>query len=526
MPIFPIAPAGQYGIISDLAPHELPLNAWSGGENVHFAEGYAEKVHGYRNLFGGASVTPYFLASVRPITGNAFWVYAGETAVYCYDSGHHNITRASGAYSSSGKLKWQGGVLNGLLYLNNAVDVPQIWNPAQNTQLLIDLPNWPADTTAAVIRNFKNFMVAVDVTESSVRDARKILWSHPAPAGSYPTSWDITDATKDAGEYSLSETEGILKDSVPLRDVNVLYKDDSVWGMSYVGGVDIFRFFAMFRNLGTIGKNCAVEYQTGKHLVFARDDIFIHDGQVPVSILREKVRKAVYNNLDATNAEVSFIALDSANAEAWICYPETGQTYCNKALVWNWRRGTFGFKDLPGVSSIGIGIADEYAGADTWAAATVGSWNGDAAEWGQASANPAQTRLVAAVPTGNKLQGYIPDTSAADGAPFTASLQRTGLGVPFDSELPPDITSVKFFRGLWPLLTGTAGGVVQIRVGTQMEVTDDPVWGEWQDFIIGTSSRVDILASGRMFGVEFRSTTAIQWKLQGYSIDVEKLGAY
>src|SRR5687768_452816 len=122
MPIVTFAPAGQFGVISDLRPHELPPTAWSAAANVHFMEGYAEKVQGYRNLYGGASIPPYFLASVRPVTGNAFWVYAGETAVYCFDSGHHDITRAFGPYASAGKLNWQGGVMNGLLFLNNGID--------------------------------------------------------------------------------------------------------------------------------------------------------------------------------------------------------------------------------------------------------------------------------------------------------------------------------------------------------------------------------------------------------------------
>jgi hypothetical protein len=525
MPNITFSPAGQYGVISDLAPHELPLNAWSRADNVHFLEGYAEKVLGYKSVFGGTSVPPYFLTSVRPETGNAFWVYAGDTAVYCYDSGHHNITRSAGAYTSAGKLLWHGGVMNGLLYLNNAVDTPQVWSPAVNTQLLVDLPNWPANTTAAVVRSFKNFMVALDVTVSGSRNARLVKWSHPAAAGTYPSSWDHTDPTKDAGEYPLAETEGLNIDCLPLRDTNIIYKDDSVWGMSYIGGNDIFRFFNIFRNIGIISRNCAVEFQTGQHLVFARDDVFAHDGQTPVSVVRGRTRKELYNSLDFANLGISKVVLDAANSEVWVCYPETGATFCNRALVWNWRTGTTSFKDLPDITGISLGIADEYAGSDNWDSAT-GSWDSDGAQWGQTVANPAQTRLVMAQPSGSKLFAFTPDATSADGTAFEALLERTGLGIPFKEKLPPDISSVKFCSAIWPQITGTLGGIVQVRLGTQMDFSDAPVWGSWQDFVIGTTKKLDVLASGRLFAISFRSTTAIEWKLQGYSLVVEKLGDY
>lgn len=520
--LFPIANAGQYGVVSDIAPHEIPLNAWSAASNVHFLGGYAEKVLGYRNLYGGASVSPRFLTTVRPITGSPFWVYAGVSAVYCYDTAHHNITRASGAYTSG---NWQGGVMNGLLFLNNGVDKPQIWSPANNTQLLVDLPNWPTSTTAAVVRTFKNFMIALDVTKSGGRDSRLVKWSHPAGVGTYPSSWDETDPTKDAGEYSLAETDGIIKDCLPLRDVNIIYKDDSIWGMSFVGGLDIFRFFNVFRNVGILAKNCAVEFQTGQHTVFARDDIFVHDGQSINPIVRNKIRRRIYDSLDATNYGNSFVTLDTANTEVWFCFPETGNTYPNMALIWNWRSDTTSFRELPNVAYITQGIADTSAGTDNWNS-DASVWDSDSSSWGQTVANPAQTRLVMAVPTGNFLYAILPDATDYNGVAFAASLERTGLGVPLKENAPPDFTSMKFCKNVWPKITGTIGGVVRVRLGVHNDFSDAPDYGNWQDYVIGTTKKLDVTETGRLFAIQFQSNTAISWKLQGYSLDVEYAGDY
>lgn len=525
MPLFSISPAGQYGVISDVPTHETPLNSWTNASNMHFIEGSAEKVLGYRNLFGEASISPYFLTAVRPTLGSSFWIYAGATDVYAYDNAHNPITRAASPYNAAGALSWQGGVMNGLLYMNNGVDTPQVWTPPINTQPLVDLPNWPANTTASVIRSYKNFMLALDVTKSSVRDTRLVKWSHPASAGAYPSSWDETDPTKDAGEYSLAETEGSILDSLPLRDTNLIYKDDSIWGMSFAGGTSIFRFFNVFRNVGIMAKNCAVEFQTGRHFVFAKDDIFVHDGQNIDPIIRQRTRSRLYNALDSVNASNSFVVMDATNTEIWVCFPETGHTYCNLALIWNWRTNSIGFRDLPDVSSIGVGVADLTSGSDIWSSSGA-AWDGDGAEWGQSSANPSQTRLVMASPSTTTLQGIIPDTSDADGTPFQASLERTGIGIPFKEGKPPDMSSMKFCTNIWPRITGTIGGTVWIRLGGQNDVNDAPKWGEWQEYVIGTTQKIDVMLTARLFAINFASTSAIAWKLQGYSLDVKYIGDY
>ena len=520
--LIPSGPAGQYGVISDVNPTEIPMNAWSASENMRFPEGYAEKIGGYRSLWNGAEVSPYFLATVRPLTGEAFWVYAGAEKVYAYDSAHNEITRVSGLYTSNA---WQGGVMNGLLYLNNGVDKPQVWSPANNTQKLIDLPNWPATARAATIRSFKNFMVALDVTKASTRDPRLVKWSHPAPVGTYPVSWDETDPTKDAGEYSLSESEGVNIDCIPLRSVNVIYKDDSIWAMAYVGGNDIFAFDNLFRNVGIMAKDCAVEFQKGKHLVFARDDVIIHDGQTIEPILRAKMRRRIYNSINSVHTDNSFVTINPANQEAWICWPENGHVYPNKALIWNWRSNTTGVRDIPEVASIGLGIADISAGDDNWNSDET-IWDESSAEWGQSTANPSQTRLVMATPEGDHLHGIVPDVNNFNGTDFTAKLERTGIGIPFRENLPPDFGSKKYCTEIWPRITGTIGGIVQIRIGAHDTFHEEPKWGEWKNYVIGTTQKINVTTGGRLLAISFQSTTAISWKLHGYSLEVIPIGEY
>lgn len=502
--IIPIESAGEPGLITDIAPHKIPLSAWSAAMNMRFKAGFAERINGYSTVLDSLPISPYFITVVRNATGSNYGVYADANRVYVYDSvDHTEITRASGVYSSAGKYHWQGGVLNGLLYLNNGVDLPQVWATIDKNVPLIDLPNVNASYRAKIFRGYKNFLVALDVTTPTGRDSRLVAWSHATEPGTVPTSWEPTDPAVDAGQYSLADTDGIIVDCLPLRDHNLIYKDDSVWRMSYVGGVDIFGFFNVFNSIGAIAKNCIVEFLKGQHFVLGRDDIYIHDGQTIQTPIRDRMRKSLFNNLDDTNAYKSFVAINAVDTEVWVCFPSIGSTECNTALVWNWKTGAACLRELPNVNS-----------ATTWVRNT------------DLFSYPNSFRLALSSPDVNKVWTVQPEDTQFDGEDFESYLERTCLGIPFNTNSPPDMTSMKMCTNIWPEITGDVGGIVQVRIGTQMDISDDPVWQDWQDFIIGTTKKLDVIATGRLFCLSFKTTTEVYWRLTGYALDVQPMGNY
>jgi hypothetical protein len=60
--------------------------------------------------------------------------------------------------------------MNGLLFLTNGVDKPQVWNPTTPATKLIDLPNWQATVRCAGIRSFKNFLLAFTLWVDEMAD--------------------------------------------------------------------------------------------------------------------------------------------------------------------------------------------------------------------------------------------------------------------------------------------------------------------------------------------------------------------
>jgi hypothetical protein len=523
--IVPINEAGKYGMIVDVAPHELPPNAWSYAKNMHFPENYAEKVSGHEDSFGTPGCPPYFTVSVRNAS-EQFWVYGGANKVYAYDTAatHTDISRAvGGAYAATFDKNWHGGSLNGIVVLNNGVDTPQMWNPVVKTQALQALTAWPANTLCGALRSYKNYLVALDITKSGTRDPRLVKWSHTAAAGAVPTSWDETDPTKDAGEYSIADTDGYVIDSLPMRDLNIIYKDDSIWGMQYIGGNSIFRFTQLFNNAGVIGRDCVSEFQIGKHVVFAKDDLLVHDGQAVSPILRGKNRSWLYNNIDPVYYKRSFLTLDPGNREVWFCFPETGHSLPSLALIWNWNSNSWGVRELDNISHVGIGAVKPTATTDLWSDAS--TWDGDPAQWGESTWNPSISRLLMCAPVQTKLLGVL-GNSQFSGVNMSAILERKGLGIPFNTTTPPDTSSMKFCSNIWPRITGTVGTTVWVEIGGQMNMSEDPVWAAPQPFVIGTTEKIDCTVTGRLFGIRFSSTGNLAWKLQGYDLDVRKLGNY
>ena len=526
MPFIPVSNVGSLGIVKDVPPHELPPEAWSDGRNVRFTDNKVVKMKGSSRVFDPPTIAPYWLMQARSVSEVA-WIYAGLAKVYAFfTAGHTDITRASGGdYSATAVGLWNGGILGGIPILNNGVDPPQYWASVDTGTDLANLTNWPASTEAAVVRPFKNFLVALDVTKSGTRSPHLVKWSHPADPGSVPSSWDETDATKDAGENQLADSEsGFIFDGRQLRDIFVIYKENSTWGMLFIGGSFVFRFFKILGQSGVLTSNCIGVLGNGaRHFVPTSDDVIIHDGQQAQSVLDRRMRRFLSTTMDTTNFNRSFTVANSVDDEMWFCFPESGQTWPNLALVWNWKDGTVSVRELANASFIATGEIVEDTD-ETWDADTQ-VWDDDASVWDQLRHRPQEKRLLQADPVNTRLH-FLEDTEQRDGSNFLSYVERTGLAlVGRDRQGNPkvDFEARKLVRRMRPKMRG---GPVEIRVGAQ-DFIDGPInYSSPVTFTPGVDEYVDACVSGRLIATRFEANADVSWELDGYDLDVELLGVY
>ena len=519
-----ISDLGKVGVIKDVLPHRLPPNAFSDGRNVRFFENSVEKFLGHSNAFSGEMespiVQPYWLTSIRQDT-DMYVVYAGENKVYATDGAtHFDMTRTTGDYSMNTSKGWTGGVMGGIVFLNNGVDAPQSWvGPASLTTKLTDLPNWPSGALCQSMRSFKQFMIAMDYTNGSGTSyPRLVKWSTGASFNAVPTSWDETDATLDAGEYELADTSGRVIDGAELRDTFVIYKEDSIWGMQFVGPPFVFRFYKISETTGALSRRCMVEINNG-HFVFGVNDCYINDGQNLTSILNQRMRREVFNNLNTTNFERCFVVPYFQKSEVWACYPDRTADFANKALVWNWTDNSIGIRDLPDIAFAHAGaVPTIMGGGDSSSWVGGGTWDDQIGAWDSTlTYDITETKLMMASPggTGGSGQIYLADSSnKEDTENMTSNVIRESLF--FDS-----IDTVKFCRGV---RLNMDGGPVNVYVGRQMSPNESTTWEGPFSFDPSTDYKINCRVTGRLLGIKVESTADVAWRLNSYDMDVVPAG--
>ncbi len=512
--ITPITDIGSIGIINDVSPEKLPLQAWSAGSNVRFRENTVRKAKGWSVPIGTPTVVPYWLLPYRTAT-DSYWVYAGLGKVYVTDgTTHTDITKTATTYTGTADLNWTGLVFGGVPILNNGVEVPQQWSPPQVSQLLTDLSNWPANAKCAALRGFKQFLIALNYTNgASTVFPRLVKWSHGAAFNSVPSSWDETDDTLDAGEYELADTRGDVIDGLAFRDSFVIYKDDSIWGMSYVGGANIFRFYQISLQLGILSRRCMAEWERG-HFVFGTNDIIVTDGQSVHSVVDRKVRSRVFSSIDSTNYERCFVVPNLIKKEMWACYPISGASFPNEAMVWNWEENSISFRELPNIAHASFGVVNP-GGGNTWDMDS-STWDSDSSVWDEQTFNPTNPRIMMAGTADTKLYlGDDPSTNTKNGTVMTSYVERTGL-------FNETANKVKYCRALYPKMTAT--GPVNFYIGSQMSLDEGVMWEGPFTFDPRTEYKVDCEVTFRWMGIKVESTTDVDWSMTGYDLDIVDMG--
>lgn len=527
MPEMTFNDLGAIGIIKDVPDTDIPMNAWTACQNMRFHEGSAEKFSGHDQAYEAttASAGPYYALDVRK-GADQFWFYADLEGLYAHDTSGDHQNLSSGTYSANIDVNWNGGLLgNGVVIMNNGFDAPQQWTGTTLADKFTDLSNWPAGMVARVVRVLNQFVVAADIDEGlgSGRDGTLLRWSHPAAPGAVPSSWDWEDSTKDAGRTNIVDGGDFIIDMLKMRDSMMVYKGDQLHSMTFVGGRAKFVFRKVFDHVGLLTRRCAKEFY-GNHFVLSNSDAVIHDGHTVQSILDQRWRRYLFNAIDATNYQRTFVAVNYRNQEMWLCYPEAGETLPNMALIWNWKENTLSERQLPaGCAHIAWGVVDPNV-PDTF-----DELQGTYADNTQIIDNQlfsgAKGTMVMCSVDDNAF--YRADqTNQFNGANVSAYLQRDRLplGMQTNKGLTYAPHRIKEIQEVWPIIDGDAGGEITISIGSRFNENDAVSWTE-RVFTIGTDEFVSFRVSGRIIDIKFESNSDISWRLTSYRI-VYGIGGY
>ena len=285
--------------------------------------------------------------------------------------------------------------------------------------------------------------------------------------------------------------------------------------MNYIGGNLVFSFQKLFNDTGILSRNCAVEFDN-KHFVVVEGDLIVHNGVSKQSVATDVIKRTLFEDLDTDNFKNIFVTHNKQKNEIWVSYPSVGSTFCNKALIWNYRLNAFSFRELPNVLHIASGIVNPGASTAVWSGQSQ-SWDAYSTSdnWGQRLYNPSEVSILMAGTNDTK---FFRGDKGFDfaGANFTMTLERKGL------VLDGNTNTVKQVRKMTPRIAGT--GTAQIFVGSSMTPNGTYTYSAAQNFDSESDNKIDARATGKYIAVKFQNSSSTTFELNGYDLEFEILG--
>lgn len=550
MTYLPVRQIGQLGIITDISPQELPLNAWSNGRNVSFKNGKVSRSPVFKGIGQAWTLpdNPVFVANVSSTGVAAEVLVVGDDGSFTqFYHGTPNTSVGPSTPFSYGDVPITHALLGQCIFLNNHADVPIMRPLTDPSGTFTTLANWPTDTRAYTLRAFKDFLIALNVTKTSADYPNMIKWSDVMQAGSEP-SWNLTALNSLAGENVLNDATGRLIDGVALGNSFFIYGSTETYRMDYVGESFVFAFDKVFHDLGVISQNCVVEVD-GKHFVFGTDDIITHDGTSKISIADSRVRRHIFSRLDVSESHRCFVSHDSIRSEVMFCYPsrsdgahyslEHAAVGCNEAAVFNYRDNTWTFIDLPYViGSVEAAIAYTASG-DAESMITWGStlnWNSaslEATSWfGAESKFPSILGFVCAKSETLSLPSRMVFYDAALNGHINNPIERSLLVPAYAETVLRDgdnfqttLNSLKLIRAIYPQVEASQDAEMQVSVGSAMFLSAGTTWGPSRNFRPNRDLKCDFRTTGRYISIRFYFPAGVAADLTGFDMDYIILAA-
>lgn len=559
-------------------PSQLPSQVWDEATNVTFRHGITKKVTGYEQGFGktgasgDSSVYPLSILSLRDDSQRYYWwAYASfnssnQGEIYRIDSvNSHDDVSPNTTITKATDFEWSTDSINAVPYFN--YQQPYKWNGATRFERY---KYFPDHVKFKMLRTYKNFHVGLNfdtvdfdpenppvgwgssITDATEREAYRktfgawnagqhqnaIWWSSDVVGKDVDVSWADADPTKSSGWNFLGGAGGPIIDGKVMRDSFIIYRERSVWQMTYVGGINVFAFKEIFTDAGCLGKDCIAEIE-GQHYVIGQSDIYMHNGVQKKSIADGVVRKEIFSSIDPNYIRNVFIATKYQDKELWFCIPEASTNIdgkCNIAYVYNWEEATWSRRNIPNslcsvytilsISEDDISWAAESEGGPldvnneatnptlqgcTWEEAT-DAWVDSAFKY-----NPSQWGLA--------LGGTLADNSG--GAIYTSIKEPMEDGENFEAVVEKkwmdmgDRTLYKTINKIYPLVRE---GTVDVYISGTSTIMESPVWKYVGEFDPMKKMHLACQATGRFLHVKFIIKNASRAELRGYAVDFSRSG--
>ena len=498
------------GLVLDTPSSEVGPEFYTGGSNVVFRNGFAQRVGGARNAYAQNTLDPvHHLLNVRApggITESNFWLVFGADDVHALETSNNDDVTGSALTPISFSWQWAATLLNNIPCFTNGLDAPRYWAGDVGTPAAA-LPGWPAGTICKSLVAFKHHLFALDIDGPSGHFESQILWSDAAAPGDVPGTWTAA-ANNEAGDDILSDSPGPVLCGVALQDTLLLFKRSSLYGANYIAGEEIFSTRLLNGVNGALTRRAAVDVG-GQVLVVTDGDVMLTDGTNWHSIAQGRVRDRLFTQLDQDSYEMLFVVYDRARGEARIYYPTTGNSYCDEMILYHVASDAFSVLPADQVAHAAVGVVNDLSPDETWDV-DAEAWDDDTSAWNAANFSLANEQLIVG---GDSATLTLENAGAALALAALLSRHDLTMGAP---------ERFKFVRRVHVRTNGTPGNLY-VRVGSRVTVAGSVTWGAEQ-VLAPAAPFINCRCMGRFISVDVRSEDTDQWLIAGIDLEYEMRG--
>lgn len=406
--------------------------------------------------------------------------------------------------------------------------------------------NWTLGWRCVEMAAVRYNLVALGMVEDSNEYYQKIRWSNSAEEGSLPLEWVIS-ATNDAGDDLLGETAGKIITARKTRDQLFIVKEDSVYGMSWIGGTFIFQITRLEGGSGTPLPQGCTEMR-GRLVILTAGDVLVFDGQNSDSLVDRRVRNLLNETLSSEFWSFSQVFFHAPSSMLFIAGAQPGSIgQLTGTLLFDLNDQQWGQMQLGFGHGFDEATVEVSGGTETWDDLTTltwdemieGSWDRSISQ----SGIPSMVMYEAnSTDTAWWLSAFTTGSSDSAGLARTCSTQRGGIPLGQTRkliqvnevwpELEGQLLRVNSDGSIYtdPISGETELAPLRLRVGFQDSPNGPITWAvnreglDYFDVWPGSGSSVDPRITGRLFCWEIESFGIGWWRFDGLTVDFEDGG--
>jgi hypothetical protein len=285
------------------------------------------------------------------------------------------------------------------------------------------------------------------------------------------TNW-VPASNTTAGENVLADGTEIIG-AVRTRSAILIWTDNALYSMAFIGGRFVFSFNQLGTNCGLIAPHAAIDYD-GVSYWMGDNNFYAYDGRV--NNLPCTIRRHLFEDFNNTNKDKVYSGINSEFKEIIWLYPKGNSTEPNAYVIYNPEEKTWVFGD------------SFYT---TFKDRTVFS-------------NTITTGQVSATASPFLWDNEPEDTYTGDGSNLSSFLESSSFDVGEGDEL-------MFLNRIIPDYKFDAGEEVEVFVKVKEFPTDDfKIKGPFT--INANTKKVDFRARGRQASVRVSGTNSGSWK--------------